>query len=84
MDRHNDFTMEQALDRMRPLIGFAGDWTDLTSYLPDGWENDPVRRRSATAATFAASLELVKEGHMEIRQTEIFAPIQLRRRDKRE
>ncbi|MGE4326692.1 MAG: ScpA family protein [Pseudodonghicola sp.] len=84
MDRHNVFTMEQALDRMRPLIGYAGDWTDLTSYLPDGWENDPMRRRSATAATFAASLELVKEGHMEIRQTEIFAPIQLRRRDKRE
>lgn len=83
MDRDNVFTMEQALERMRPLIGFAGAWTDITSYLPDGWENDPVRRRSATAATFAASLELVKEGHMEIRQGETFAPIQLRRRDNR-
>ena len=84
MDRDNVFTMEQALDRMRPLIGYAGDWTDITSYLPDGWEADPVRRRSATAATFAASLELVKEGHMEIRQSETFAPIQLRKRDNRE
>jgi segregation and condensation protein A len=83
MDRDNVFTMEQALERMRPLIGFAGAWTDITSYLPDGWENDPVRRRSATAATFAASLELVKEGHMEIRQGDMFAPIQLRRRDNR-
>ena len=83
MDRDNLFTMEQALERMRPLIGFAGTWTDITSYLPDGWENDPARRRSATAATFAASLELVKEGHMEIRQSELFAPIQLRRRDDR-
>ena len=51
-------TMEQALDRMRGLIGYAGDWADLTSYLPEGWELDPKRRRSATAATFAASLEL--------------------------
>ena len=83
MDRDNVFTMEQALDRMRPLIGYAGDWTDITSYLPDGWEADPVRRRSATAATFAASLELVKEGHAEIRQSETFAPIQLRKREKR-
>ncbi len=83
MDRDNVFTMEQALERMRPLIGFAGTWTDITSYLPDGWESDPVRRRSATAATFAASLELVKEGHMEIRQSDTFAPIQLRRRDNR-
>jgi len=81
MDRDAVFTMEQALERMRGLIGFAGEWGDLTSYLPEGWESDPVRRRSATAATFAASLELVKEGHLEIRQASIFAPIQLRKKD---
>ncbi|EEX10528.1 ScpA/B protein [Ruegeria lacuscaerulensis ITI-1157] len=85
MDRDAVFTMEQALERMRPLIGFAGTWTDMETYLPEGWDVDPVRRRSATAATFAASLELVKEGHMEIKQSETFAPIQLRRRtDKRD
>ncbi|MFG6528795.1 MULTISPECIES: segregation and condensation protein A [unclassified Sulfitobacter] len=81
MDRDKVFTMEEALDRMRGLIGYAGDWGDLNSYLPEGWESDPERRRSATAATFAASLQLVKEGHMEIRQKEIFAPIQLRKKD---
>lgn len=80
MDRNNVFTMEQALDRMRGLIGYAADWTEISSYLPEGWEIDPVRRRSATAATFAASLELVKEGHLEIRQSEVFAPIELRKR----
>lgn len=80
MDRESVFTMEQALGRMRGLIGFAGTWTDIASYLPDGWDNDPVRRRSATAATFAASLELAKEGKVELRQSETFAPIQLRRR----
>jgi segregation and condensation protein A len=84
MDRNSVFTMEQALERMRPLIGFAGSWTDLTSYFPEGWDGDPVRRRSATAATFAASLELVKEGHLEIRQSDTFAPIQLRRKDERQ
>ncbi|MBO9435331.1 segregation/condensation protein A [Ruegeria sp. R13_0] len=80
MDRDSVFTMEQALERMRPLIGFAGAWTDMETYLPDGWDGDPVRRRSATAATFAASLELVKEGHMEIKQSDSFAPIHLRKR----
>ena len=83
MDRDAVFTMEQALERMRGLIGYAGDWTDILTYLPDGWGADPVRRRSATAATFAASLELVKEGHMDIRQSENFAPIQLRKREKK-
>jgi segregation and condensation protein A len=81
MDRDSVFTMEQALDRMRGLIGFAGTWTDIVSYLPDGWGNDPKKRRSATAATFAASLELAKEGKVEIRQSGTFAPIQLRRKE---
>ena len=80
MDRHHVFTMEQALERMRGLIGYAGDWTELVSYLPEGWETDPRRRRSATAAHFAASLELAKRGQIEIRQSDTFAPIQIRRR----
>jgi segregation and condensation protein A len=81
MDRESIYTMEQALERLRGLIGFAGDWTDLSSYMPEGWDIDPQRRRSATAATFAASLELVKEGQLEMRQSEIFAPIQLRKKE---
>ncbi|MGH1414497.1 MAG: segregation and condensation protein A [Pelagimonas sp.] len=81
MDRDKVFTMEMALDRMRGMIGFSGQWTDILSYLPEGWDDDPVKWRSATAATFAASLELVKEGKAEIQQSENFAPIQLRRRE---
>ena len=80
LDRDNVLTLEQALDGMRHLIGFAGDWVDLSAYLPEGWSADPARRRSATAATFAASLELAKEGRIELRQSETFAPIQLRKK----
>ena len=79
-DRDHVFTMEQALERMRGLIGFAGEWTDLSSYLPDGWSADPARRRSATAATFAASLELAEQGQIELRQGDTFAPISIRRK----
>jgi len=79
MDRDAVFTMEQALERLRGLIGFAGAWTDIATYMPDGWDADPARWRSATASTFAASLELVKEGKVEIRQSDAFAPIELRR-----
>lgn len=79
MDREHVMTMEQALDRMRHLIGFAGDWTDLASYLPEGWDANPARRRSATASHFAASLELAKAGQIQIRQPGLFEPIQIRR-----
>ena len=80
MDRNNVFTLEAALDRMRGLIGYAGEWTDIASYLPEDWLHHPERRRAATAATFAASLELAKAGRVELRQSEMFAPIQLRRK----
>lgn len=81
MDRDKVFTMEQALERMRGMIGFAGTWTDIQSYLPEGWAAEPSMWRSATAATFAASLELVKEGKAELQQSGTFAPILLRRTD---
>ncbi|MDP5086576.1 MAG: segregation/condensation protein A [Yoonia sp.] len=84
LDRQHVMTMEQALERMRGLIGFAGDWTEFSSYLPEGWDVDPQRRRSTTAATFAASLELAKEGKIEIRQGEMFAPIQIRKKAPRD
>jgi segregation and condensation protein A len=82
MDRDRVLTMEQALELMRGLIGYALEWTDLSSYMPEGWETDPVMRRSATASTFAASLEMVKSGQIEIRQNDLFAPIEIRKKDK--
>lgn len=81
-DRQDVFTMEQALDRMRRMLGFAGDWVDLSDFLPDGWEGAAGRRRSATAATFAASLELARQGRLEIRQSDTFAPISFRRKSQ--
>ncbi|WBU58324.1 segregation and condensation protein A [Paracoccus sediminicola] len=78
-DRKDVFTMEQALERVRHLIGYAGEWTSLAEFLPDGWGRGE-RGRSATAATFAATLELAREGKLEIRQADTFAPITIRRK----
>lgn len=80
MDRDHVFTMEQALERMRGLISYSGIWTDLAAYLPPGWDTNPMRRRSVTAAHFAAVLEMAKAGQIELRQGETFAPIQIRKR----
>ena len=77
-DRQHVYPMEQALERMRGLLGYMGGWADLTSFLPEGWGTNPTRRRSATAAHFAAVLELAKRGQVELKQAEIFAPLLLR------
>ena len=79
LDRQNVFTMEQALDRLRGLIGFAGTWADLTTFLPEGWDISPDRRRSATAAHFAAVLELAKRGQVQLRQSDTFSALEIRR-----
>ncbi len=81
LDRENVYTMEQALDRLRGLIGYAGDWATLVSFLPEGWDGTPMARRSVLASHFAAVLELAKRGQVVLRQGETFAPIELRLKD---
>ncbi len=72
------YTMEQALERMRGMLGTAIDWVGLASWLPEEWRDAPERRRSATAASFAAALELVKAGRLQLKQDGPFQPIWLR------
>ena len=77
------FSMDDALGRLTSVLGKVPDWSALSSFLPPGLDDDLVRR-SAVAATFAASLELVRSGQAEIRQDQLFGPIFFRsRRDRR-
>jgi segregation and condensation protein A len=82
MERENVYTLEMALERLRGLIGYAGEWTELLRYLPAGWEADPARRRAAAASHFAAALELAREGRLELRQADTFGPLELRRAER--
>ena len=79
-DRSDIYPLEAALERLHRLLPGARDWTALQVYLPDGWLGAPARRRSAVASTFAATLELAKQGRAELRQSEPFAPVHLRPR----
>ena len=55
------------LERMRPNDRFCGHVDRYPKLIyPTGWEDDPQKRRSATASTFAASLELAKEGQSRV------------------
>ena len=78
MDRDDVYTLEQALERMRGLIGYTIGWIDIATFLPDGWSSSAGRIRAATASTFAATLELAKNGDLELRQRNNFGPIQFR------
>lgn len=66
--------IEDALMRLRSLVGHTPGWRTLTSYLPDNLQS-PLTKRSATAATFGAVLQLAKEGRLKIRQDGTFGEI---------
>ncbi len=72
-------SMEQAARRLRAVLGDMPDWQTLERFIPYD-SDDPLLRRSAMASTFAASLELSKEGLVEIRQTGAFGTIYMRAR----
>lgn len=77
------YTLEESVARLRHLLGRMPSWGVLQNYLPDVVSAEEVMEvRSALASTFAATLELVKNGELELRQDGTFAPIYLRRREK--
>ncbi|MGE5269057.1 MAG: segregation and condensation protein A [Thiohalocapsa sp.] len=70
-------SLDEALQRLAPLIGALREWRELSAFLPVETRGG-VFRRSALAATFAATLELARGGHIELRQDRAFGPIYLR------
>ena len=79
----NLFSMDDALRRIGEMLGQVLDWTVLRNFLPEGLDT-PLQRRAAIAATFAASLELARNGRVELRQEGTFAPIYLRRANRQD
>ena len=70
-------SMDDALKRLANFLGRVPDWRELTRFLPEELCGE-VSLRSALAATFAATLELARDGSIELRQDRAFGPIYLR------
>ncbi len=71
------WSLKHARQILTRLIGEMRDWTALDQYLIAFIPN-PSERATAIASSFAASLELVREGQLEVRQEAAFQPIYLR------
>ena len=73
------WSIQEARQALTRLIGAMDDWGPLNEwivrYLPE-----PGLKRTVTASSFTASLELAREGLLELRQEGPFRPIYLRRR----
>ena len=74
------FALEAARDWLREIMPKLADWTLLDQVAPHREGEEGPSQASFTASTLSASLELVKEGAMDIRQTQAFAELFLKRR----
>jgi segregation and condensation protein A len=75
------WSIKDARDRLQTLIGRgAGQWVQLEMYL-EQFLPGPDLARTALASSFGATLEMAREGLVELSQTEPFAPIYMRRRE---
>ena len=81
------FSIEDARKRLESMLGSIIDWTKLEDFLPPSTDNSPealVFRKSSLASIFSASLELSKEGLLEISQNKSFGVIKFKYRQKSE
>ncbi|MCB2102332.1 MAG: segregation/condensation protein A [Rhodobacterales bacterium] len=75
------YTVDDALARIRTLLGSTPDWSSLAAFLPPDFHAGRMSglvSRSAVAATFTATLEMVREGQLELRQEGTFGRIFVR------
>ena len=69
-------TLEDALARVSMMLGEAIDWMDIRHFLPAG--APPELRKSALASSFLATLELARQGKLELQQEDSFAPLRIK------
>jgi segregation and condensation protein A len=74
------WSLVEAREALVRLIGKAADWTPLTVFMSP-YLAPRETRRTVMASSFGASLELAKEGKLELRQAANFAPLFIRTRD---
>ena len=73
------WSLAEARDALERLIGASADWSCLDEYLIK-YVVEPAMRSTVLASSLAATLELVREGKIELHQQSAFSPIFLRKR----
>lgn len=75
--KRNVWSLNDAREMITRMLGDLTDWAALDRFLID-YLVPPSQRATALASSFAVSLELAREGIIELRQLEPFAPMYMR------
>jgi len=72
------FTSEEGIKAIKEFYGKLIDWKKLDDLIPKNFKKGNGYKRTGKAGIFAGSLELVKEGNLEIKQKNLFDDIYVR------
>jgi len=80
--RRTVWSIKEARERLESLLGEGvGDWVQLDLFL-QRYGAMPDVARTARASSFGATLEMARDGLVELSQAEPFAPIYMRKREQ--
>jgi segregation and condensation protein A len=75
------WSLNEAREELERLLGMNVEWAPLDQLIAE-FLVEPELRKTALASSFTATLEMTREGALEIRQTKSFAPLFVRRRER--
>jgi segregation and condensation protein A len=75
------WSLNEAREELERLLGMNVDWAPLDRLIAE-FLVEPELRKTALASSFTATLEMTREGALEIRQAKSFAPLFVRRRER--
>ena len=73
------WSLAEAREALERLIGQSMDWSPLDQYLV-AYLVDPAMAATVLASSFAAALEMIREGRLEAHQQGAFSPLYLRKK----
>ncbi len=71
------WSIKQARERLSALLGGEPDWAALDKFLEE-YSPQSLLGKTVTASSFGATLELAREGYLEIKQYHAFGPLYLK------
>jgi len=77
LSKRTVWSLSEARASLERLVGIAEDWSCLDEYLMR-YVIEPSQKATVFASSFAAALELVREGAVDLHQKEAFAPLYFR------
>ena len=72
------FTTEEGIKVIKKFIGNLMSWKNIEDLIPKNFKLEKTSKRTGKAGIFAGSLELVKEGNLEIKQKKLFEDIYIK------